>query len=299
MPEPAKILIVDDDEHIREYFLAVLSLEERYALSSAADGEQALRMIERDPPAVVLLDFMMPRLNGIDVLRSLRSMAEADARFEDIECVMVTGKGDEGIAASVVRAGAADYLSKPCPTERLLTTVEKVLEHRDLEIRKRREEKRRLRMRALLQRILDLTIEGFMLTDLEGRVSFANSKAASILGWSTPAEIRDRAVGELLGAEATNAFREHVERGAEFDRAVPPIRLSRPRCADEVILSFTMHGFQDEAGNAVGVIFRFQDLLEVRKSLDDSLSGASREITRYFIPLDPTPPKRRSLRPGA
>jgi PAS domain S-box-containing protein len=295
MAEPAKILIVDDDEHIREYFVAVLSLDERYAITTASDGEQALQLIEHDPPALVLLDFMMPRVNGIDVLRGLRALVEKDPRFEDVECVMITGKGDEGIAAAVVRAGAADYLSKPCPTERLLTTVEKVLEHRRLHLTQRREEKRRLRMRALLQRILDLTIEGFVLTDLDGRVSFSNAKAASILGWATAADVREKTVVELLGPEAERIFREHVEKGPGRDRAVPPIRLARPRFGDEVILSFTLHGFLDEAGNAVGVIFRFQDLLEVQKNLDDSLSGASREITRYFIPMTPSGSRKRPL----
>lgn len=297
MSTAAKILVVDDDVHIREYFVAVLSLDERYLLSAAGDGEQALKLIERDPPDLVLLDFMMPKFNGVDVLRNLKALAEKDSRFENVECVIITGKGDEGIAAAVVRAGAADYLSKPCPTERLLTTVERVLEHRALQIRKRQEEKRRLRMRALLQRILDLTIEGFLLTDLEGNVSFANQKAASILGWSDAAELRERTIGELLGADAGRLVKRESQRVAEHDVIAPPLRVTRRRHGQEFVLSFTLHGFRDEQGNPVGIIFRFQDLLEVKRSLDDSLNGATQEITRYFIPLDPNaPPPQRSKR---
>jgi PAS domain S-box-containing protein len=295
----AKILVVDDDEHIRDYFVAVLSLEDRYTLASAADGEQALQYIERDPPDLVLLDFMMPKFNGIDVLRNLKALAETDPRYEDIECVMVTGKGDEGIAAAVVRAGAADYLSKPCPTERLLTTVEKVLQYRQMQVTRRREEKRRLRMRSLLQRILDLTIEGFMLTDLEGRVSFANHKAAYILGLSSASQARDRTVEELLGAKAAAHFRSRLEQGLDEDFGAAPATLARGGQGEEVVLSFTLHAFHDETGKRAGILFRFQDLMEVKRRLDDSLSGASREITRYFIPLHPpTPSKARPLTPG-
>jgi CheY-like chemotaxis protein len=299
MAEKAKILIVDDDEHIRDFFAAVLSVEDRYELSTAGDGDQALRQIQNDRPHVVLLDFMMPRSNGIDVLRTLRTLADSDPSYEDIECIMITGKGDEGIAAAVVRAGAADYLSKPCPTERLLTTVEKVLEHRRVQIQKRREEKRRLRMRALLQRILDLTIEGFMLTDLEGRVSFENAKSAYILGLPTPTEARDKTVGELLGPEVERVFRARLG-GSSVDQASagPPVKVTRRQHGMDVVLSFTLHSFNDEKGNLVGIIFRFQDLLEVKRNLDDSLSGASREITRYFIPMNPPSPRAQTQPPS-
>lgn len=299
MSNKAKVLIVDDDEHIRDYFVAVLSLDDRYDLSTASDGEHALQQIERDPPELVLLDFMMPKFNGIDVLRNLKAMSETDSRYEDIECIMITGKGDEGIAAAVVRAGAADYLKKPCPTERLLTTVEKVLEHRRTHILARREEKRRMRMRALLQRILDLTIEGFILTDLEGRVSFANHKAAYILGLSAPTEARDKSVVELLGPEIENHYQRTLSEGLEREALAPIVQLTRRRHGQEVVLSFTMHSFVDETGKPAGIILRFQDLLEVKKNLDDTLSTAGREITRYFIPMHPQASRRRPLGPNS
>ncbi|MEK9155886.1 MAG: response regulator [Patescibacteria group bacterium] len=72
MASPAKILIVDDDMILREMYEARLK-EEGYEISVASDGEEAIQKVEKEQPDLIILDIMMPKINGIDVMRKIRS----------------------------------------------------------------------------------------------------------------------------------------------------------------------------------------------------------------------------------
>ena len=71
MADPAKILIVDDDMVLREMYEARIK-EEGYSILSASDGEEALEKATREKPDLIILDIMMPKVNGIDVMKKLR-----------------------------------------------------------------------------------------------------------------------------------------------------------------------------------------------------------------------------------
>ncbi|PLY03146.1 MAG: hybrid sensor histidine kinase/response regulator, partial [Desulfuromonas sp.] len=86
-----KILIADDDDVIAQ--LAALLLQRRgFRVFRAADGEECLRMVAEHRPALVLLDYMMPVMNGLDALKLIR------AQYSDSYVVMFTGRGSEEVA---------------------------------------------------------------------------------------------------------------------------------------------------------------------------------------------------------
>lgn len=125
-----RILIVDDDPTLVD-FLKLLLDSEGYETFEAFDGRDALDQIEKARPELVLLDYMMPNMHGLDVLRNVKE------NYLSSFVVMLTGKGSEQVAVECMKAGAADYLMKPFDNDNLLTVVRNVLRIRAVEIEKR------------------------------------------------------------------------------------------------------------------------------------------------------------------
>ncbi|MDA3903540.1 MAG: response regulator [Desulfuromusa sp.] len=135
-----KILIADDEEVIVN--LAGLLLKKYgFEVFSANNGEQCLLMVAEHQPALVLLDYMMPVINGLDALKQIRS------QYPDTYVVMFTGKGNEEVAVELMKAGAADYLRKPFVNRSLKDRIDAVLSVRQVEIKNRE----LLKERELLQ----------------------------------------------------------------------------------------------------------------------------------------------------
>ena len=116
------ILIVDDDPMIRKLITTTLQDVAGYSLREAADGVAALEAALEDRPEIVFLDYDMPRLNGIETCRRLRSEpATAGATI-----VMLTAMSDGAAQASAVAAGADLFLTKPFSPLRLLRLVDEL-----------------------------------------------------------------------------------------------------------------------------------------------------------------------------
>lgn len=106
--EQATILVVDDDELIRETTLDLLS-DRNYRLLEAADGEEALQVLEREMVDVILLDILMPGLNGYETCRRIKS----HPHWRLIPVVMLTALADVDSRVKALEAGADDFISKP------------------------------------------------------------------------------------------------------------------------------------------------------------------------------------------
>ena len=104
----ARILVVDDEERNRRLLVAMLEAE-GYSAAEAADGKQALELVRRGPPDLVLLDIMMPGIDGYEVARTLK----ADAATKAIPIVMVTALDDRESRLRGLEAGAEDFVTKP------------------------------------------------------------------------------------------------------------------------------------------------------------------------------------------
>jgi len=117
-----KILIVEDEVDILD--VLKYSLErEGYRVRTARDGERAVRAAREDAPNLILLDLMLPGLDGIDVCRKLR----ADTITREIPIVMVTAKGEESDIVLGLGVGADDYITKPFSPKELVARVKAVL----------------------------------------------------------------------------------------------------------------------------------------------------------------------------
>ena len=99
------VLVVDDDVRILRMIKRVLELE-GYQASVASNGEAALEAFERDMPDLILLDIMMPDIDGYTVCKRIRE-------FSQVPIIMVTAKGDDKEKVAGLNAGADDYITKP------------------------------------------------------------------------------------------------------------------------------------------------------------------------------------------
>ncbi|MCU1456876.1 MAG: DNA-binding response regulator [Actinomycetia bacterium] len=116
----SRVLVVEDDRSVREAVVLALSLE-GYDVHSVNDGQQALEAVERDLPDVIVLDVMMPVLDGLTVCRRLR------ARKLTVPVLMLTARHEISDRVSGLDAGADDYLVKPFSLDELLARLRALL----------------------------------------------------------------------------------------------------------------------------------------------------------------------------
>ena len=122
-----KILIVDDTETMRLYQQLLLS-ELGYEVDVAEDGVAGLKKISESKPDLVLLDIMMPRMDGIECCRNIK---ENDLT-RDIKVVMVTTKSEYERVREAFAAGCDDYVTKPIDKTELITKVQELLDFQNL-----------------------------------------------------------------------------------------------------------------------------------------------------------------------
>jgi DNA-binding NtrC family response regulator len=119
---PDKILIVDDEPFNLDLLEQELT-DRGYAVERARDGAEALRKIESLRPDLVLLDYMMPGMSGLDVLRELQSTES------DVPVIVMTAHGSIEVAVQAMKLGAYDFVVKPFEPDHIALAVEKALAH--------------------------------------------------------------------------------------------------------------------------------------------------------------------------
>ncbi len=123
-----RILIVDDDEDIRAYLEVTLELA-GFEVVQAVDGETGLQAAFDQHPSLIVLDVMMPGLDGLEVLRRLR----ADARTSHLPVILLTAKAQPDDTIAGLDVGADDYVTKPFEAEVLVARIHAALRRADLE----------------------------------------------------------------------------------------------------------------------------------------------------------------------
>ncbi|NQY57053.1 MAG: response regulator transcription factor [Ilumatobacteraceae bacterium] len=114
-----KVLVVDDEPTVREVVVGYLR-RDGHDVAEAADGNTALELLDADPPDLVVLDMMLPGVNGLDILRRIRSSS-------DIPVIMLTARAEETDRVSGLELGADDYVVKPFSPRELAARVNGVL----------------------------------------------------------------------------------------------------------------------------------------------------------------------------
>ncbi|MHB8481774.1 MAG: sigma-54-dependent transcriptional regulator [Nitrospiria bacterium] len=138
----ADILIVDDEEGILKTLSGILT-DEGYQVTTRSTGQEALQVIQSDPPQLVLLDIWMPDFDGIETLQKIKDISPRQT------VVMMSGHGSIESAVKAIKLGAYDYIEKPLSLEKVILLIkhalnEQTLEQENFQLRKQIEKKWRL-----------------------------------------------------------------------------------------------------------------------------------------------------------
>ncbi len=125
MAERFRVLVIDDDPSVRDYMEALVS-RQGYNVFAVADGEEALRTLDRTRPDLVTLDVVLPGMDGLETLHQLKQ------KLPEVPVVMLSGHGQARNIVEAMRRGASDFLRKPFEVEELELAFGKALEKRAL-----------------------------------------------------------------------------------------------------------------------------------------------------------------------
>ena len=144
-----RVLVVEDDRATR-LGLTELVRSWGYVAESAADGEEALQRITTFRPGIIVSDVVMPRMDGLALLKALRD------QMSDISIILLTAQGTVETAVEAIKEGAYDYLTKPVDTRRLQILIQKAAERQET-LREVRILRRQLREHGSFGRIIGST----------------------------------------------------------------------------------------------------------------------------------------------
>ncbi|MFG6415983.1 ATP-binding protein [Roseateles sp. DC23W] len=277
----ARVVVADDNADMRQYLRGLLS--PYYRVEGVADGEQALAAVQRERPALLLTDVMMPRLDGFGLLAALR----ADARTRTLPVVLLSARAGEEAQIEGLAAGADDYLAKPFSARELLARVSALIE---LD-RQRRAGEQQLRLSLASAQMFTWDVDA-----LTTRLTLSDN-AADVMGVA-PADLQTSF--DLVHADDVQRFRNHVDVALRDGVAfTDEIRIRRPDTGEErwlEVRALPVRANPDEAGSAVvrlsGLTFDFtprkrmeQALRESDRRKDEFLAMLGHELRNPLAPI--------------
>ncbi|BEQ14127.1 ATP-binding protein [Desulfoferula mesophila] len=247
-----RILVVDDEERVRLAVQRVLT-EAGYEVYLAADGAEGLAMVEKHGPDLVLVDLMMPVMDGMEFLDQARR------RYPDLTSVVITGFATLEKAVEAMKQGADDFLAKPFKPQDLRMVVERAFRRADT-LQNISIEKSRTRALVAAMR------NGVLVVDAGGEIALVNPVLAKLLGKSQE-ELQGRSCGEALPWPAVCQC---------LEQALQPIprELTSDDCRGQVSLGqgddatyfqVTCAPFYDARRRPMGAVAVFDDITAWRR----------------------------------
>ncbi len=222
-----RIVLADDNADMREHVSRTLGDE--YEILTANDGKEALELIRRNPPDLLLTDVMMPGCDGFDLLRAVRN----DDRTHTLPVIFLSARAGEEMRVEGIEAGADDYLVKPFTANELRARVRT---HIRMAIARRRATEREAALRAEAEAARDRAIsvlesitDGFIALDRDWRITYVNGEAERLNGMRREEmlgknhwEIFPSAVGSAIHTELLRAADRRI--AVDFENYYTPWR---------------------------------------------------------------------------
>ena len=280
-----KILVVDDLESNLN-LLSLLLKPEGYIVHTALNGGLALQSVAENPPDLLLLDVLMPKIDGFEVCRRLK----ANPDTADIPIIFMTSLSDTDRKVEGFRVGGVDYIIKPFQSQEVLVRVKNHLALRkaqqrlntqNLQLRQEvAEHKETVRQLAQLQKAIETTEVGVTISDRKGRIIYTNPADAVMHGF-TPEELIGQPSNILGTPEALvdDSWRAvaDVEAYSNWKRET----LNRRRNGEIFPVELISNPIYDEEDNLTGFVTVCRDITEskqVREELEQAKTHA--EIAR-------------------
>ncbi len=253
------VLIVDDEPAGRETLEALL-LKEDYHLGFARNGMEALTQAADLTPDVILLDVMMPAMDGFEVCRRLRS----DPNLSEVPVIMVTALDDQDSRMQGIEAGADDFISKPFNRTELrarIRTITRLNRYRRL-----------LSERARFEWVVEQTEDGFLIMNEWGTILYANPQARRYLGlpYATPEDSHTAITDTFLtlaqkhyDCQPPEAWQNWAQTLAgKNEQSAPVLYLVRPETPTSLALWLEVDSINLPAGELDGLLIRLRDVTD-------------------------------------
>ena len=259
--EAIRVMVVDDERDIREGSERILS-RIGFQLSTAARGDEALRVFEEARPAIVLLDLKMPGLDGMEVLQRLRELDPA------ILVIVITGYATVETAIEAMKQGAYDFIPKPFEPEQLRIVVNRAAEKvrltretRKLELEKARTLSDLDTEKSRLRTIIESLPDGVLVTNTRGQVVLINPACRQMLrlGLDTAP---GRPIQDYLPDEALCRLLMEISKGKHVDYGdIPEQEFA---LADGTYLRAVAQPVLGERKECLGAIVTFLDITSLK-----------------------------------
>lgn len=256
------VLVVDDTPANLEILTGTLK-GHGYRLLVAKSGAQALTVVARTVPDLVLLDIMMPDMDGFEVCRRLK----ANPRTRDCAVIFISALGQTEDKVEGFRLGALDYVTKPFQGEEVIARVATHLKLRRLE---KRLAARNLELETTNQRILAAMADGLYGLDAQGRVEFANPSAARLTGRTTEEVLgRDLRRIDLIARPDGTPYEDHahplsraLDEGRDVEMESDCLRHKNGRCLPAELSCTPIRA----DGKTLGAVVAFRDIRRRREA---------------------------------
>ncbi len=192
MVSTSTILIADDSPANLNVLLETLK-GRNYRLLVAKTGETAIRLAKEAKPNLILLDIIMPGMDGFTTCRLLKE----DPETLDISIIFLSALDEISDKIKGLQMGAVDYISKPFQPDEVIARVATQIKVSQLELALK---EKNIKLQASNERILQAMHEGVFGVDLKGCITFANPAAASTLGWSVD-ELNHMSISSVIGKQ--------------------------------------------------------------------------------------------------
>ncbi len=249
------VLLIEDEGDHATLFARNLERTGLYRTAVVATGEEALRLLTKGTFDIVLLDYFLPDMNGLDFL----SRCKALPVFPPI--IMVTGQGDERIAVQAIKGGAADYIIK---SGDYFSAINHVI--------KRTLEQEKLRRRAVesenrYRTIVDQAISGFFQSTLDGKFLMVNQAMVNMLGYASSDELLKIDINRELYFDATER-EKLIFRITTFGRAENLETTLRKKDGAPIVVTENVRAVCDASGGIIYLEGILQDI--TRQKLAES-----------------------------
>ena len=204
--DAALVLVVDDDSVNREVICNQLN-SAGYRTNTAVDGLDALEQMGDVIPDIILLDLMMPRMNGFEFCREVRSEYDSNS----LPIIMLTAKSLKEDMIAGLKLGANDYLTKPFHREELLVRVQNLLivkENDTLKkarIKQLKTEQKLIGLKYRLINLLQAKDNAILFCNRKGRITFSNTLMESMLGYRST-DLMSKTLNEVIDLDSTPIF---------------------------------------------------------------------------------------------
>ena len=266
----ARIVVADDNRDMRDYVSRLLG--EHWEVEAVADGVEALAAVERERPTLVVSDVMMPRLDGFELVKRLRT----NLRTASIPILLLSARAGEEEAAVGLRTGADDYLVKPFSASALVVRVEALLARaRYREALERSEESARSRV---LSGLMDGPAAIGVLAGPDFLIEVLNAAAYDVLGIES--DVVGKPIFDLLpnlreGFE--DLMREVIRTGKSYRAEAAPVRVTQGGHVREKFLDFVFARLSpgdDGDGRLLGWGFEVTALVNERRAAEEARATA-------------------------